>query len=284
MLAVLGHIDAVHGSYYLLMHLVVKFGASEAIVRMPSVLAMTAAAWFTAVIGSELAGPLPGLAGGLLFAISPLTTEYAQDARPFAMVTCLAALASYRFVIFIRTGRTKDAAWYGAALALCGLMNVFGLLLLTGHAATLALSPVRKDRLLRFAGAAATATLVVSPVAWLAATEVAQVSWERRPGLATVASILAALAAAAVVALMAIRPERQPQTSDGTSQVYTARFGTDPLVRLSAPWLIIPVAFLVIGSQISIPSAPGAAAGAAAGSGIWQPRYLLFCFPALGRV
>ncbi len=281
MLAVLGHIDAVHGSYYLLMHLVVKAGTSEAILRMPSVLAMAVAAWLTAVIGGELAGPRTGLAGGLLFAMSPLTTEYAQDARPFALVTCLAVLASYRFVIFIRTGRTKDAAWYGVALAACGLMNVFGLLLLAGHAATLALSPVRKDRLLRFAWAAAAAALVVSPVALLAASEVAQVSWERKPGPATVAGILAALAVAAIAALAAIRSAHEQQAAHGISQVDTLRVGTAPLVILSAPWLIIPVTILVIGSQIPIPSAPGAAASAAAGSGIWQPRYLLFCFPAL---
>lgn len=36
MLTVLRHIDAVHGSYYPLMHLVVKLGTSEAVLRMPS--------------------------------------------------------------------------------------------------------------------------------------------------------------------------------------------------------------------------------------------------------
>jgi mannosyltransferase len=272
MLAVLGHIDAVHGSYYLLMHLVVKLGASEAVLRMPSVLAMTIAAWLTTALGRKLAGAWPGLAAGLLFAVSALTTEYAHDARPFAMVTCLAVLASYRFVSFVETGTRRDAAWYGAAMAGCGLMNVFGLLLIAAHTATLVASQLRKDRLHRFAYAAGAATLAVSPIAWLAATEVGQVGWERGPGAAVAFAVVAVLAVAGILAWTTARsPDKQPSVT----------LGTAPLVRLSAPWLIIPVALLVTASQIPIASAPGASLAASTASGIWEPRYLLFCLPAL---
>jgi mannosyltransferase len=274
MLALLGHIDAVHGTYYLLMHLVVKLGISPEIVRMPSVLAMAVAAWYTAVLGIELSGNLPGLAAGLLFALSPLTTEYAQDARPFAMVTCLAVLASYRFVIFARSGTRRDACWYGAALAACGFMNVFGLLIIAGHAVTLAASPVRRDRLRWFGCAAGAAVIVTSPLVGLAATQVGQVGWERKPGPLVVLAVLVALAGAG---FLAWRSARRPAITGLDSAPMVDAFGSAALIKLSAPWLIVPVAFLVLASQIPL----DATSNGSPGSGIWEPRYLLFCLPAL---
>ncbi|HET9897977.1 MAG TPA: glycosyltransferase family 39 protein [Streptosporangiaceae bacterium] len=275
MMSMLGHIDAVHGAYYLLIHVLAKLGTSEAVLRMPSVVAMAAAAWFTAALGRDLAGARTGLACGLLFAVSPVTTEYAHDARPFALVTCLAALASYRFVSFVRTGTRRDAAWYGAVLAACGLMNVFGMLLVVSHAVTLAASPVRADRVRRFGFAAGAATLVVSPVAWLAATEISQVGWERKPSAYIVFGLLTSLVVAGIAARVAVRGARSSSVQS------SATLGTAPLIRLSAAWLLLPLAILLIASQIPIPAAPGASISASAGAGIWEPRYLLFCIPGL---
>jgi len=226
MLAVLGHIDAVHGSYYLLMHLVVKLGNSAAVVRTPSVLAMTVAAWFTTRLGIKLAGGRIGLVAGLLFAASPLTTEYAQDARPFAMVTCLAVLASYRFVVFVRTGARPHAIWYGVALATCGLMNVFGLLIVAGHAVTLVGSPVHRDRLRWFAYSAGAAVLAVSPVVWLAATEVGQVGWERGPGAAVALAVLVGLAVVGLLAWRTAPRRASPMSTMGISQNRSALLGS----------------------------------------------------------
>lgn len=274
MLALLGHIDAVHGTYYLLLHLVAKLGTSPEVVRIPSVLAMALAAYFTTLLGIRLAGGRVGLAAGLLFAVSPLTTEYAQDARPFAMVTCLAVLASYRFVIFVRTGARRHAVWYSVALAACGLMNVFGLLIIAGHTATLVASPVRRGRLGRFAWATGAAALVVSPVGWLAATEVSQVGWERGPSSAVVLGVLVGLA---VAGLCAWRTARSSRDADVTGGDLAESFGHAALTRLSAPWLIIPVVLLLAASQIPVSTTSGGSAG----TGIWEPRYLLFCFPAL---
>lgn len=62
----LGTVDAVHGAYYLLMHVLFEwFGASTTTLRLPSVLAMTVAAACVALIGRRLAGPWAGLGGGL---------------------------------------------------------------------------------------------------------------------------------------------------------------------------------------------------------------------------
>jgi mannosyltransferase len=101
--ALLGHVDAVNGAYYLGLHPVIVFlGSSPTVIRAPSVLAMAAAAGFTAALSRRLAasGGLPapaltGLLAGLLLVAAPQATMYAQDARPYAIVTMCAAGLSW---------------------------------------------------------------------------------------------------------------------------------------------------------------------------------------------
>lgn len=61
----LGNVDVVHGSYYLLMHGLFEYlGPSTTTLRLPSVLATGVAAACVAAIGHRLAGIWVGLAGG----------------------------------------------------------------------------------------------------------------------------------------------------------------------------------------------------------------------------
>src|SRR6202034_4675349 len=54
--ALLAHTDAVHGAYYLLMHVIVGvIGTSATALRFPSLCAMVVAAAFTAAIGRRAA-------------------------------------------------------------------------------------------------------------------------------------------------------------------------------------------------------------------------------------
>src|ERR1700685_2437080 len=96
--ALLWHVDAVHGPYYLGMHFVVSLlGASAVALRLPSLLGMHIAAGFTAALGRRVARgaarPAPavtGLVAVLLFAAAPQTTYYAQDGRPYGPVVMFA--------------------------------------------------------------------------------------------------------------------------------------------------------------------------------------------------
>ncbi|HKB29740.1 MAG TPA: glycosyltransferase family 39 protein, partial [Streptosporangiaceae bacterium] len=96
MIRMFARVDAVHGAYYLviwpLAHL---FGTSEFVMRLPSAIAMAAAAFGTAVIGRRLGSPQTGLLAGLVFAALPMTSRFGQEARSYAMVTAVAVLASY---------------------------------------------------------------------------------------------------------------------------------------------------------------------------------------------
>ena len=99
LLRMLGNIDAVHGAYYLLIWVFVRVGGTgELVTRLPSAVAMAGAAAAVAALGRRLVSPRAGLASGLVFAILPPVSMYGQDARPYAIVVMLAAVASYLLV------------------------------------------------------------------------------------------------------------------------------------------------------------------------------------------
>jgi len=137
--------DAVHGPYYMLMHFVIAVGGrSEAVLRLPSLIAMCLAVALTAVLARRLAlaAALPapgvtGLAAGLLLVAVPLTTRYAQEARPYALTTLFAVLASYLLVRAAGSSRWTWWAGYAAALTLTGLFNLFAVLLAVAHGVSL---------------------------------------------------------------------------------------------------------------------------------------------------
>src|ERR1019366_9409147 len=77
----LRHVDAVHGLYYLLMHGWMAVGTSPAVMRIPSVIAMTAAAALVAIIAWRLTGSgWAALFAGLIMALTPTISFYAQTA------------------------------------------------------------------------------------------------------------------------------------------------------------------------------------------------------------
>src|ERR1022692_1016947 len=78
----LGKTDVVHSSYYLLMWPLVRvLGTSELGARLPSVVAVAAAAGGVAAIGRRLASERAGLAAVLIFALLPVASRYGQGAR-----------------------------------------------------------------------------------------------------------------------------------------------------------------------------------------------------------
>ncbi len=147
MLAMLGHVDAVHGAYYVLAWVLARLlGTGELALRLPSVIAMCVAAGFIAAIGRRLVSPGAGLAAGVVFVINPQIVFYGQDARSYALVTMAAVIASY---VLVRAAaapsgdRRRWWAWYGASIAVLGILNIFGLLLVAAHGVTVALRCLR---------------------------------------------------------------------------------------------------------------------------------------------
>ncbi|WFE61566.1 glycosyltransferase family 39 protein [Micromonospora sp. WMMD712] len=131
-----GTIDAATWPYYLSMHgWVALCGDSPAALRLPSALAMAGTAGLTATLGARLLGRRAGLAGGLLFAVLPGTSRYAQEARPYAFVALFAVLATLLLVRALERPGWRRWAGYAAAVAALGLAHLVALTLLAAHAA-----------------------------------------------------------------------------------------------------------------------------------------------------
>ena len=70
-------------------------------------------------------------------------TYYAQMARSYAIETMFAVIASYLLLRAWPDGRWRWWLGYAAAVALTGLFNIFGLLILAAHGVTLLLTDAR---------------------------------------------------------------------------------------------------------------------------------------------
>ncbi|MCM0678632.1 glycosyltransferase family 39 protein, partial [Micromonospora phytophila] len=136
-----GTVDAATGPYYLLLHgWVTIFGDSATALRLPSALAMATAAGLTAVLGRRLLGARAGLLAGLLLAVLPGTSRYAQEARPYALASSLAVLAALLLVRALDRPTWPRWAGYAAAVAGLGLAHLLALTLLAAHAVVVLLA------------------------------------------------------------------------------------------------------------------------------------------------
>jgi mannosyltransferase len=132
--AMLHNIDAVLGIYYFGLHLwMAVFGDSATAMRLPSVFAMAAASVVVALIGRRLGGGVAGLASGLIFAVIPSVSRYAQEARPYAFATFFAALATLMFLRAMERPRWSRWAIYAVVLAAAGAANLIAVCVAAGH-------------------------------------------------------------------------------------------------------------------------------------------------------
>ncbi|MFF4104542.1 hypothetical protein [Streptomyces sp. NPDC001903] len=183
-LDMLGHVDAVHGLYYLLMHgLFELFGASTTTLRLPSVLAVAAAAACVAVIGRRLAGFWAGLGGGLALGLLPAVQFHLQEGRPYALVAAGAGLSTLVLVSLLSEApgprRRVWPRWtaYTAAVLVCALLNWLSLLVLPAHAVTLWWARAGRRVWLRWAAYGACAVAGALPLVLFSRSQSDQVSW-----------------------------------------------------------------------------------------------------------
>lgn len=280
--ALLGRTDAVNGAYYLLLHPVIAAaGTSAAVVRLPSVLAMAAAAAVTAATGRRLAWlaglPEPVLTGviaGLFFAAAPMVTRYAQEARSYALVTMLAAAASYLLVRALTDPRWRWWVAYGLAIALAGLFHLLALLLVVAHAMTMLAVRARRHaasppgvppaapRLRRWLAAVAAAGLVLSPLLALGYSQRGQISWLGRPGLRAAEHLAASFAGSKVLVL----PVTLVVLTGAAAGLAQRRPVPVPPAAVALPWLVVPPLTLLAVSQVHP---------------VYDARYVVYCLPAV---
>ncbi len=287
--ALLRHQDAVHGAYYLLMHVIAgAAGTSAVALRFPSLCAMVIATAFTAAIGRRAAAlalaadagrgsrldvpALTGLLSGLVFATAPYMTYYAQMARSYAIVTMFATIATYLLIRAYCDGRWGWWAAYAAAVALTALFNLFGLLILVAHGVTLLLTEARGQAAargrrigrvpLRWLAAVAAAVIVLGPLLDVAHREQKQIAWVVRPDFRTIEKLVSDFAGSRALVL--------PFALLALAGLVTACLADNwrPLnpAAIALPWLVVPP-FLLIGGSFIKP--------------VYVERYVEFCLPAL---
>lgn len=267
----LGNIDVVHGEYYAVIWVVTRVaGYSALAVRFPSAVAMAVASGAVTLIGQRLVSGHAGLAAGLVTAVLPSVSFFAEDAREYAMEAGLAAVASYLLIRALDADRSRRG-WlvgYGVVLAALALGNLFSLLIIPAHAVVLYAWRRRglsRDAVRGWLAAAIAAVVVAIPVAATAATQLHQFQWIKRPGIVAVISLagLAGRPPLFFAALLIIMAALAVGVAGGRSRL--ARDWPHGLVALAVPWLLLPPA-LLLGVSFIHP--------------VFVFRYIAFCIPA----
>jgi mannosyltransferase len=269
----LGHIDAVHGLYYLLMHgWFAIFPPTEFWSRLPCDLAIgAAAAGITVFTKRFIPGRATAVCAGAVFAILPRTTWAAIEARSDAFAVAAAIWLTVLLVAAVRRNMPRLWLFYALGLMLSILLNLNLILLVAVYAAMLPLlapKQSRKSPVIRWAVSSAVAIGVVTPFIVFAHGQVAQVNWiypvswhyafdislrQYFDHSVPFAILTAVLIVAAVVA-------RQRGMKAPTGDVHS-------LLIICAAWVVIPTALVVIYSAIGEP--------------IYYPRYMIFTAPAM---
>jgi mannosyltransferase len=235
---------------------------------------------FVAATGRRLISPWAGLAAGLLYAILPVVSRYGQEARSYAMVMTVAAIASYLLVRVLQAEADRQRRWlagYAVSIAALGILNIFGLLLVPAHAVTMALicrrglrEPAPRKLAIGWLTAVVAGLVVASPVLILGYKQRGQIAWlgvnTSSSGLNTLFSLsgsylvtttlLIVIAVSLVLSTEASRAKRRAE--------WPWR-----LAQLSLPWLIAPPLLLLAASVVQP---------------VYTSRYILICIPPLALI
>lgn len=262
----IGHIDAVHGLYYLGMHgWFAVFPATEFWSRFSSCLAIGGAAAGVVVLGRQFSGRTVSVCAGVLFAMLPRVTWAGIEARSYSWSTLAAVWLTVLLITAIRRDHRALWAAYGALLVVSTVLNIYVVLIVIPHGAALALLGNRRARV-RWAIVSTIAVLIVVPFILWCRSQSFQVGWISPLGLHTVTEVVLeqyfdhSVAFALVAAAMLIAP-----------LVVSRLRPTDSAIRrlavIAAVWVVAPTAVLLVYSAVAQP--------------LYYPRYLCFTTPAM---
>ncbi|MCK2035745.1 glycosyltransferase family 39 protein [Microbacterium sp. SSW1-49] len=264
----LGSVDAVHGLYYVMLHLWVgAFGSAEAATRLLSALAAGVMVAGIVVLVRGSASDRFATMAGIAAVVLPRTTSMASEARSYALG---AAAAVWLTVLLLRLLRRRAGigGWIGYAFGAAACMYLFlylGLLLVV-HGLYVAV--MHRERFASWLRSTAASVVLATPIVVLGYQQRAQIAFLARRDYTTVRNVLVsqwfghpvvalfawylviAASAALVVALVRGSAKDRPDQH---------------LTVLALLWLVVPTALLLAGNLIS-PT--------------YNVRYLSFCTPA----
>ena len=268
----LGNVDAVHGAYYVLMHALVDlFGYSPVLLRMPSAIAVGAAAALTVVLGRQLGLGGGAAVGGLVFCLLPRATWMGTEARSYALSAALAVLLT---IVLLHGQRSNRRRWwlaYAALTVVSCYLFIYLALVIVAHGFSLAWWLASAGRtagatVRRWCVASAAAAAALLPFALAVIGQNAQVSWILDLGPDTPRQVL----------------RTQWFLFDGRFAIagwILIAFGVIALLRtvrgfsaaaVLLPALVVPTAALLLATELYSP--------------LYTPRYLTICLPFVALV
>ncbi|MFC5818910.1 glycosyltransferase family 39 protein [Nonomuraea harbinensis] len=127
------HIDGHFLPYYLFMHVWALAGTAELWLRLPSALAIGAAAGLLVALGGRLHSTRAGVTAAALLAALPSVSYYGAFARPYAFAAAAVVLSFWALHRALERSGTRRWAAYGATVALVCCTHLFAVLVLPAH-------------------------------------------------------------------------------------------------------------------------------------------------------
>jgi mannosyltransferase len=276
------HIDAVHGLYYLLLHVWTSaFGQDPWVLRLLSAIAVGVAAAGVWCLAAHVFDRRTAVLATVIFAVLPRITWAGIEARSYALTATAGVWLTYSFLL--ARERPTRGRWirYAVAAAASIALNIFLTLVVVAHGLALLADRVERRRVMQWLLAAAGGAIVAGPVLvetlrqrgqlgaeTLAATTVARSTvvnqWflgqtpDNASGVAVLwapAAVLLALLCWALVISWVVRTVRRPDSRDRS------------VLATFVAWLVVPTAVVALYS-VGIHQ-------------LYNSRYFCFSVPAL---
>ena len=273
LLSMLGVIDAVHGTYYLLMHFYIQVaGISAFALRLPSALAVAASAGVMAYIAKRHFGERLAWFTLLISAMLPRLVWAATEARSYGIDALLSALLLLLLLLAIDArGRGRSWLWVGYTFVLALGIHFFIYLILVAAAQGIWVFAKRRPAFRAWLLSLGIAVAVAGYILTIAIIEKGQVGWLPGIGVGIMEEVLVGqafwgnynLALVANGLILAV--------------LLGARFRSHPakpvqsnLISLFALIIILPTAAIIGYSLL--------------GSSIYDSRYLTMTAPVVALV
>jgi mannosyltransferase len=275
----LRRVDIVHGLYYLLLHGWMAVGTSPAVMRIPSVIGMVAAAAMMVILARRLTGSgWAGLFSGLIMVMTPSISYYAQTARSYALVFACVLAETLVLLSALQAERASAASgritrwWllYGGLVTLSGYLNEMALLVLPAHAITLLVARYGPRTVRRWAITSVVACALAAPVVAISILQRGSADWIGRPDWqqldflyqdyfganSTVARLLVACAVVAVLPPVSWWWRRRSGTGAETGTRPASPWWSEGGISVSSvavPLLLVPAGLLLLESRVLPP-------------------------------
>ncbi|GLY01613.1 glycosyltransferase family 39 protein [Actinoplanes sp. NBRC 101535] len=251
--SVLTNADGTVAPWYMLLRLWASIaGDTDLVLRLPSVLFGAGAAAAVALLGTRIAGLRVGLASGLLLALLPGFSRYAQDTQPYTLTMLAAAWSTYMAVDLAEKPRRRTYVGYAFSVLLLGLAHPAALLMLVAHLLLIARVRRTPRAVLSWLGTALLGSAPLWPLLYLGYLQRSALSWIPPLSLDRVATTPDRLFGATIIAGAVIALALTALSVRTTAHALTL-------------WALVPVAVLAAVSVL-VP--------------LWVPRYLMFVLPA----